>query len=125
MVNPAGISKLNVNPCSLTGELAVLFLQADGTVCDCSLPQEQLYGYCRRDLMRQHVSKLFPQLTDIDLISQRGVNPRLCFLCHCGHVFRSNGAEGETHLSRLNVIQLNLGNDASLVRLIVHAAEKA
>lgn len=86
--------------------LPTLTLDEDGVIRDCSLSGEKLFGYRSRELVWQHVSKLFPQLSEVELVKNSRLNPRLGFLCHCGHSFQSRNRDGSVFLSELSFVHL-------------------
>lgn len=99
-------------------EPVVLMLDEGGVIFDCSRSCERLFGYFRSDLLRQHVSKLFPQFSQVALIQKCRINPRIAFLCHCGHRFRAQGRQGDTIFSELSFVQLDNAERKAL-RMIV------
>ncbi|MGC2456413.1 MAG: PAS domain-containing protein [Gallionellaceae bacterium] len=99
-------------------EPATLTLDELGMIHDCSKSGESLFGYRRSDLMLQHVSWLFPQLSDVVLVENSRINPRLSFLCHCGHHFMAHGREGRTFLSKLSFVLLDIA-EKGVLKLIV------
>jgi hypothetical protein len=99
-------------------EPATLTLDELGMIHDCSNSGEKLFGYCRSDLVLQHVSRLFPQLSDVVLVENSRINPRLSFLCHCGHLFVAQGREGHTFFSKLSFVLLDIA-EKEVLKLIV------
>ncbi len=97
---------------------ATLTLDELGMIRDCSKPVEWLFGYHREELLCQHVSTLLPQLAEFVLAGNSQVNPRLIFLCHCGHLFQAQDRRGNTFFSRLNFVQLD-NFEKGTVRLII------
>ncbi len=99
-------------------EPPALTLDERGMICDCSRAGEKLFGYGRKDIVWQHVSKLLPELSDIELLKGGQFNPQLGFLCHCGHHFRATNRLGNVFLSELHFVLLN-GTDKHTIRMIV------
>ncbi len=95
-------------------EPATLTLDELGLIHDCSNSGEKLFGYRRGDLVRQHVSRLFPQLSEVVLVENAKINPRLGFLCHCGHHFMAQGREGRAFLSKLSFVLLDIAGKGAL-----------
>ncbi len=98
-------------------EPAALTLDERGMILDCSDSGEELFGYCRLDLIHQHVSKLLPQLAGVDLIQDGEPNAQLGFLCHIGHPFQFHDCNGGVFNSELSFVHLNHAGK-SIVRLI-------
>lgn len=99
-------------------EPPALTLDESGMICDCSKAGERLFGYGRMDMVWQHVSKLLPELSDIELVKDGQFNPQLGFLCHCGHRFRATNRLGNVFLSELHFVLLN-GAEKHTIRMIV------
>ena len=99
-------------------EQAALVLDERGMIRDCSKSGEQLFGYRRSELAWQHISKLIPQLSDIQLVQSGQINPHLEFLCHCGLPFQAQNQQGNTFASELHFIHLDRG-ERKIIRLIV------
>jgi PAS domain S-box-containing protein len=99
-----------------------LTLDERGMIRDCSKSGERLFGYRRHNLVWQHVSMLFPQLSGVALVQEERFNPQLNFLCHCGKLFQSQDRQGETFFSRLSFVSLENDGRRTL-RLIVHPSD--
>ncbi|MCG6933674.1 MAG: PAS domain-containing protein [Gallionella sp.] len=84
-----------------------LTLDESGMICDCSKAGEKLFGYLRQDMVWRHVSKLLPELSEIQLLKNGQVNPQLGFLCHCGHHFQTTNRLGNVFMSELHFVILN------------------
>lgn len=93
-------------------------LDETGIIQKCSESCEALFGYRSADLVKQHISWLFPQLSGHELIMDGRLNPMLDFLCHCGHLFQAQNGQGDTFKSALSFVRLEHGGRRSL-RLIV------
>ncbi len=105
-------------------ELAALILDERGMICDCSKAGERLFGYLRTDLVWQHISKLLPQLSDISLVSNGQINPRLGFLSHCGRLFQAKNQRGDIFYSALHFVYLNCRGKRT-IRLILRPSDNA
>ena len=103
-------------------EPPALTLDERGMICDCSKAGERLFGYPRREMVWQHVSKLLPELSEIQLVKNGQFNPQLGFLCHCGHHFRTRNRLGGVFLSELHFVLLN-DADKHSIRMIVQPHE--
>jgi PAS domain S-box-containing protein len=95
-------------------DMATLTLDENGTVRDCNQAGETLFKYHRHELIRQHVSKLLPELAELALVENGQPNPRLRFLCRVGFHFRAVAQDGESFASELF---LNLLDHAGHARL--------
>jgi PAS domain-containing protein len=95
-----------------------LSLDERGMIQDCSKSFERLFGFKRCDLVWQHVSRLLPQLTGVDLVEAGRLNPVLNYLCHCGHRYQAQNQQGDTFPCNLNFVRLEFGGKPSL-RLIL------
>lgn len=87
-------------------EPVTLTLDERGMIRDCCSSCEALFGYSRRELVWQHVSKLLPQLSEIKLVQNGQINPRLGFICRCGHLFRSQNRDDSFFYSELSFVNL-------------------
>lgn len=97
---------------------AELVLDERGMILDCNAVGAGLFRHAREDLIRQHVSLLFPQLADMELMQGGKPTERFRFLCSIGCGFQVLGGDGERFVSELFLNDLgNAGQDA--LRLIV------
>lgn len=103
-------------------EPADLMLDERGMISDCNNACEKLFGYPRADLVWQHISKLFPQLSDIKLMNSGRINSRLSYLSRCDQVFQTKNQRGEIFNCSLHFIPLNRSGK-QVVRLIVSPAD--
>jgi hypothetical protein len=103
-------------------EPPVLTLDERGMIRDCSKSGERLFGYRRHNLVWQHVSMLFPQLSGVALVQKEQFNPLLNFLCRCGKLFQTQDRQGDTFLSKLSFVSLEYDGRHTL-RLIVHPSD--
>lgn len=97
-----------------SAEQAVLQLDEHGWISDCNSAAERLFGFDRNQLKSRHISFVIPQLADLCLLYEGGINPRMNLLCRIGwqftakargrlpfrcHVFVSHpGHNGSRHL---------------------------
>lgn len=121
-MNPANDvdAAIEINPSSYAEwqEPPVLTLDERGMIRDCSKSGEKLFGYRRHNLVWQHVSMLFPQLSGVALVQEERFNPLLNFLCRCGKLFQTQNRQGETFLSKLSFVSLEY-DGRRILRLIV------
>jgi PAS domain S-box-containing protein len=99
-------------------ESAELMLDEGGMILDCSDSGEKLFGYSRSELIKQHVSRLLPQLSKVKLVENGKLDSQLGFFCHCGRLFQVQSRLRGTFLSELNFILLSYAG-MSILRLIV------
>ncbi|MGB4813348.1 MAG: hypothetical protein WBP13_12825 [Methylophilaceae bacterium] len=76
-----------------TLEMAVLTLDENGTICECSTAAD-LLGGSHSKIVWQHVSKIVPQFAETALVSGGIINPNLKFLSHIGYQFELVGFSG-------------------------------
>lgn len=100
-------------------EPPALSLDERGMIQDCSKSFERLFGFKRCDLVWQHVSRLLPQLTGVNLVEAGRLNPILNYLCHCGHRYLAQNQRGETFSCNLSFVRIEFGGKRSL-RLILN-----
>jgi|GEM_PF-1645258 PAS domain S-box-containing protein len=105
-------------------EPPALAMDERGMIRDCSESAERLFGYRRHDLVWQHVSMLFPQLTGVALVQEGRFNPLLNFLCRCGKPFQSRNRQGDAFSCNLNFVRLEHDGMRTL-RLIVSPSDNA
>ncbi|HEY5993345.1 MAG TPA: PAS domain S-box protein [Gallionellaceae bacterium] len=105
-------------------EPATLTLDERGMICDCSKAGEELFGYTRHELTWQHVSRLLPQLSVVNLVEDGEINPLFGFLCHCGHLFQIQNRHGSTFPGKLSLVHLS-HTGKSVLRLIVQPTVNA
>jgi PAS domain S-box-containing protein len=97
-------------------DLAVLTLNDQGMIRDCSRACEQVFGYPPEELAGRHVSMLLPQLPDTDLVQEGRINARLAHLCHCAVAFQARRRDGRCFASELFINLLGSHNVVVLVR---------
>ena len=100
---------------------AALSLGEQGLIQDCSKSLETLLGFRRSELMWQHVSKLFPQLADVELVQAGQVNAMLNYRCRCGQIYQARNREGDWLPSNLSIVRLAYAGN-NFLRLIVRPA---
>jgi len=103
-------------------KLPALSMDELGFIQDCSDSCEMVFGYPRRDLLLQHVTKLFPQLSGAAFVKEGRFKPLLDYFCHCGHSFQAQNRQGDTFSSRLSLVRL-VSNGRRTVRLIVRPSD--
>jgi hypothetical protein len=91
-----------------------LLLDEDGLIQDCSKPVESLFGYRLGELAWQHISCLFPHLSEIALIQQGRVNPKLDFISRCGHIFLGLNKQGNAIPTELNFVRFEHDGSCTL-----------
>ncbi len=95
-----------------------LSLDECGMIQECSESLERLFGFRQSDLVCQHFSMLFPQLTGVEIVHAGQINPLLNYLCRCGHRFLTQNRQGEIFTSNLSIA--HIGYDGSrLLRIVV------
>ena len=100
-------------------EPPALSLDERGMIQECSKSLEKLFGFSQSDLVCNHFSMLFPQLTGVEIVHAGQINPLLNYLCRCGHLFLAQNRQGEVFTSNLSVA--HIGYDGSrLLRILVH-----
>lgn len=105
-------------------EPPALSLDERGMIHDCSKSCERFFGYERTDLVKHHVSSLFPQLTGVALVQKGQFNPLLNFICRCGQLFQAQNRQGETFPCNLIFVPLE-NNGRRILRMIVSPSRVA
>ncbi len=100
-------------------EPPTLTVDEHGMICDCSKAGETLFGYSLKDLLCQPVSKLLPELSEIQLVKDGQFNPQLSFLSRCGRSFQARNRLGEIFLNNLHFVLLGYAG-AYTIRVILH-----
>jgi PAS domain-containing protein len=80
---------------------AELILLQNGMILACNKAGGELLGCKPNELTWQPISRLVPQLTDMDLVIDEKVNPYLKFLSIAGHYFEVIGTNGTHFASEL------------------------
>lgn len=99
-------------------DLAMLALDDQGVIRNCSQICEQVFGYRQDDLAGQHVSTLLPELKDAELVQGERINSLLAFLCHCAMPFKARHRDGDIFISELFINRLGSQNVVVLVRCL-------
>lgn len=102
-------------------EPASISMDDRGMILDCSKSFERYFGYRRRDLVWHHVSSLFPELTEIELVQNGQFNSLLTFQCRCGKLFQAKNMQGITLSCNLSFVSLEYSAKHTL-RLFVSPA---
>ena len=105
-------------------ESPALAIDERGMIRNCNKSGERLFGYRPHDLVWQHVSMLFPQLSGVALVQEGRFNPLLNFLCRCGKLFQTQNRQGDTFPSELSFVHLEHDGRRTL-RLIVSPSDDA
>ena len=105
-------------------EPPALSLDERGMIKDCSKSFEILAGYRRSELVWHHVSMVFPQLGEIELVQEGQINPKFNYLCRCGQIYRMLNHLGDSFSSNINFFTIENGGK-KILRLIVHPLEGA
>lgn len=100
-------------------EPAALTLDERGVIVECSKHAAEIFGYNSLELVWQHVSKVLPQLSEMELFKDGQLNPRLNFLAHCGHHFQVKSRYGMVFLGDLFFITLNHHPGQNFLRLLI------
>jgi len=88
-------------------EPPALTLDERGMICDCSEAAEKLFGYSLMDLVWQPVSKLLPELKEIQLVKNGRFNSQLDFLSRCGQPFLAINRLGNIFMNNLHFVLVN------------------
>jgi hypothetical protein len=96
-----------------------ILLDEFGNIVDCCQESERLFGFFRCELENQHISKLFPQLSEFQLLNNGHLNSLLDYLCHCGTTFLTQNRYGHIFNSELHFIDLMDHESIRVIRLIV------
>jgi hypothetical protein len=99
-------------------DLPALSLDECGLIQDCSKSLVRLFGFRRSDLVWQPVSKLFPQLFEVELVQVGQVNPFFNYLCRCGKLYQWRNRHGDFFFSNLSIVRLEYEGRRSF-RMIV------
>lgn len=102
-------------------EPPALSLGEQGLIQDCSKSLETLFGFRRSELVWQHVSKLFPQLADVELVQAGQVNAMLNYSCRCGRIYQARNRDGDCFPSNLSIVRLAYAGK-NFLRVIVRPA---
>jgi PAS domain S-box-containing protein len=106
----AYLTELNNHP--------VLLLDDQGFIQEYSQSVDSQFGYRRSELLRQHISCVIPQLSEVELIMEGHLNPLLNYICHCDHVFEALNSQSDIIICNLKFVRIE-NNGRRLLRLIV------
>ncbi len=106
--------------CNVSGSSAPIAFSLDenGFIRECSKSVEKVFGYDEHELAWQHISCLFPQLTEVALMKEHRLNPLFQYICHCGHAFEAIDKLSDIVKCNLNFFLIENERGATL-RLIV------
>lgn len=96
-----------------------LSLDERGMILDSSKSFRKLFGFRRSDLVWKHVSSLFPQLADVELVQAGQVNSLLNYLCRCGKLYQAINRQGDKFSINLSFVRIEY-KGRGILRLIVH-----
>ena len=99
---------------------AELRLDESGMILDCCVAGESLFEYKRGELIKLHVSKLFPKLSEFSLITDGRINSQLGFLNRCSYPFLTRSPFRGDFYSKLSFVHLNYDGTKTL-RLLVQS----
>jgi hypothetical protein len=105
-------------------ESAELILDEAGMILDCTDAGEELFECSKNELVKQHVSKLLPQLSKTILVTNGALNSHLSYICRCGYHFMTRSRNRGTFFTDLNFVVLKNGG-RNILRLIVRPLEEA
>jgi hypothetical protein len=105
-------------------ESAELILDEAGMILDCTDAGEDLFECSKNELVKQHISKLLPQLSKTILVTNGALNSHLSYICRCGYHFLTRGRRRGTFFTDLNFVILKNGG-RNILRLIVRPYEEA
>jgi len=108
----------NAAVCELT---ARLILDSNGVIRDFTASAEALFKTRRSALIRKHVSRLLPQLAELDLLPNCEINPQLQFLCSIGFRFQAVNFHGERFASAVIVKVLDSSGYRRLSLVVTRA----
>lgn len=105
-------------PAAPNDDVAALMLDERGMILDCNKSAERLLGYVQSDLVWRHVSLLVPHFESNAMFLEGQINPRIRYLCHCGHRFSVLDGNGQSFLSEIHLFEPQIP-DRCAVRLIL------
>ncbi len=116
---PGDAGNLDAGP---YGEPAAVTLKHDGSICDCNEAAEALFGFRREELVTHSISRLLPELAQVEWVQERRPNPQLSFLCRIGKQFEALVRDGGSFPCRIALV--DLGNHIQCrLRLVVRRVE--
>jgi PAS domain S-box-containing protein len=99
-------------------------MNVQGIIRSCNKSAERRFGYPQSDLLWQHISCLFPQFADVELVMQNHLNPLLNYLCRCDHIFEAINKKGEIISCNLTFFSIER-EGMHLLRLVVRSSDEA
>lgn len=99
-------------------------MNVQGIIRSCNKSAERRFGYPQSELLWRHISCLFPQFADVELVMQDHLNPLLNYLCRCDHVFDVIDKNGETVGCNLTFFSVER-EGMQLLRLVVRSSDDA
>lgn len=102
---------------------AEFILDKSGNIRDCNKTSEELFGYSLRELISQHISKLLPQLAELEVIHDGQFNRQFVYLCHCGCLFIAQNHYGVTFPSELCLVNLSHAGTQVLKLFVLPCAD--
>lgn len=99
------------------GNHITLIINDSGMIHDCDATGHWLLGLSPGKLFKKHISALLPELSDICLMHNGQINPRLRFLSRIGHHFNLIGNNGVCFASRIFIHAI--GNSDLRLRMII------
>ena len=82
-------------------DMAILTLDSDGMICHCNQSVCQLLNCTPNRVIWKKINMILPQLENIKLMQEEGVNPNLRFLSRIGHHFEVMALDGRRFKSML------------------------
>ncbi|MFZ2161298.1 MAG: hypothetical protein WAW02_03690 [Sideroxyarcus sp.] len=105
-------------------DLPALSLDERGMILDCNKQFEKQTGFEWHDLVWNHITRVFPQLTAVDFIQAGQTCPLPDYLIRCSQLYQAQKRDGATFLSNLIFIRHEHEGKPSL-RLFVCPAKDA
>lgn len=99
-------------------------MNVQGVIRSCNKSAERRFGYPQSELLWQHISRLFPQFGDVELVMQNHLNPLLNYLCRCDHIFEAINKKGEIISCNLTFFSIER-EGMHLLRLVVRSNDNA
>ncbi len=119
----AGSGKATLPTAAHDDELVALMLDEAGLVRECNPAGEEFFGYRRAELLRQHVSKVLPQLGAHPLLENGRLDSLLLFRCRIGGCFHALIRSGDRIAVDLYISDLG-SRGSHRLRVLVRPAER-
>lgn len=103
-------------------EPAGLTLNRRGAICNCNAAAETLFGFHHDELLKQPISRLLPELADIEWVQDGRPNHHLSFLSRIGQSLQAVTRDGRQFASRFTVTDLGNAENCRL-RMVIWRAE--